>query len=376
MIFELSPIRIGSKLKASNSKLDNNKRSDSKSGFSRLKSLSAASLIGVAGLLGGGSVRAASTPLDLTVIRGGVNWEDIDNNSNFPSSSDVTTTNGAFYSTETEAFGINDASITASDTGDAFDNALQLAVDGNLFINPDATVDLTGDTVTSDVVSGIVPGIDAQIQYQFFPGRPVVRGLFSLTNTTGASIAVDPVILSDYGSDQTTTVQATSDGDTVIENSDFWYITDDDDESDTGDAFDSDPRITTTRYGAGAAVVPLNALTPDDSAPAIAVSGLRYPVTIPAGETRRIMVFMEVNDPTASVASAVASAADFASTAAAQSAGLLVGLSPTQINEIINYVGTIPSAQAVPVLTPIGLLGLIGLLGGAGFFELRRRKQS
>ena len=242
-------------------------------GFSRLKGLASAGTIGLAGLLGGVSARAASTATGLDVTRGAAVWGNISNNTEFPSSSDMTTTNGAVYiSSSASGFGISTARFSNGVTsfGDAFDNALLLAVDGNLFVNPDATIDLTGDTLTSDVVVDIVPGVDAQIQYQFNTARPIVRALFSLTNTTGAPITVDPVILSDYGSDSNTTTRSTSDGDTNIENSDFWYITDDNGSG--------DPRITTTRYGAGAAVIPLNALTPSDTAPEIAVSGLRYPV--------------------------------------------------------------------------------------------------
>ena len=224
-------------------------------GFARLKGIASAGAIGIAGLLGGVSARAASTATGVTVTRGAAVWGGISNNNDFPSSSDMTTTNGEFYSQYTNAFGIVDANFSngVSTFSDAFDNALLLAVDGNLFINPDATIDLTGDTVTSDVVVDIVPGVDAQIQYQFYTARPVVRALFSLTNTTGAPIAVDPAVLSDYGSDTSTTTRSTSNGDTTIDNTDFWYITD---EGDTG----NDPRITTTRYGAGAAVVPLKCL--------------------------------------------------------------------------------------------------------------------
>lgn len=284
----------------------------------------------------------------------------------------MTTTNGAVYPTATTAFGIKDADFLsdAGVFGGAFDNALLLAVNGNLFLNPDTTVDLTGDTLTSDTVA-IVPGINAQIQYTFFTGRRVVRALFSLTNTTGSPITVDPVVLSDYGSDSRTTVRATSDGDTTIETADFWYITDD-------TLGNSDARITTTRYGAGAAVVPFNALTPDGVAPAIAVSGLRYPVTIAAGQTARILVFMELSNPGIPEAQAVADAADFESLANLQAAGLLTNISVQQQSEIINYVAPAasPPPVAVPVMNGWGYLALFGVLGGLGFFELRRRHQT
>ena len=340
-------------------------------GFKRLKGLASAGAIGVAGLLGGVSARAATTATGLSVTRGGVTWGPISNNTEFPSSSDQTTTNGATYiSSSASGFGISDARYTNGTTAfnDAFDNALLLAVDGNLFVNPDATVDLTGDDLTSDVVNNIVAGVDAQIQYHFYPGRPVVRALYTLTNTTGAPIVVDPVVLSDYGSDDDTTTRSTSDADTTIENTDFWYITDENDD---------DPRITTTRYGTGAAVVPFNALTPSDSAPEIAVTGLRFPTSIPAGETIRIMVFIELGDPNAAPAVQAAAAADFESMPALDAAGLLSDIDDVTRATIINYAfATRPAATAVPIFSPLGLLALFGLMGGAGFFEMRRRKPS
>ncbi len=353
-----------------------------KKGFDRLRGMVVAGAIGVAGFAGGVTARAAATATGLSVTRGNVVWSVIGNNTSFPSSSTMTTTNGAVYTIGTSsssssrppAFGIADAILSASSSssgyGDAFDNALLLAVDGNLFVNPTGTMDLTGDTVTSEVVTDIVAGIDAQIAYYFVPTRPVVRALFSLTNTTGAPITIDPVVLSDYGSDTSTRTSATSSGDTTIDNADLWYITD---EGSSGD----DPRIMTSRYGEGAAVVPTNALTPSDTSPMIAVSGLRYNTTVAPGSTVRIMVFMELSDPDdAEIPNAIASAQDYTSLSTLDAAGLLNGITSDQQNEIINYVAVAaapPAAVAVPLM-PIGLLALLGLFGGAGFFELRRRK--
>ena len=373
----------------------------SESGFSRLKGLATAGAIGIAGLAGGNVARAASVGIPINITRGAAFWSSVGNNTSFPSSSTVTTTNGDVYTSDMTAFGIQDATLSDGSGGtfsDGVDNALILAVNGNLFVNPDTTVDLTGDTLTTDTVT-IVPGVDAQIRYNFFPGRPVVRGLFSLTNTTAAPISVNAAILGDYGSDSNTTVRATSDGDTTIENSDFWYITDDlsAPTGPNGPTIDRskphgasspnavlgspDPRITLSRYGAGATVVPLNALTPGIAGPSQATFGLRYPVTIAAGQTVRIMVVMEMSDPTVSEAAAAAAAADFESLDALQTAGLLTGLTPTEQSQLINYGqsgGPPPPATppaSLPTATPTGLAALLAALGGLGFFELRRRKK-
>jgi hypothetical protein len=368
-------------------------------GFARLRGLAVAGAVSVAGMFSAAAARAATTGLPLTVTRSSAVWSGIDNNNSFPSSSTVTTTNGAVYPTATVGFGIGDAGLEGSGGSsgvngidgkgsgffDAFDNALILAVDGTLFQNPDTTVDLTGDTVTSDTAT-IVPGVDAQVRYNFFPGRPVARALFSLTNTTGAPISVDAAVLGDYGSDNGTAVQATSSGDTVIDGADLWYITDDQGGQPSGqnkpgrggDRGFGDPRITLSRYGADADVVPFNALTPGPNSP---VFGLRYPITIAAGATARILVFIELSDPTVSVEAAATAAADFESLDALTSAGLLSGLSSTEIGEIVNYGqpdgGGVPAGPAVelPVMGPGGLFALFGVLGGFGYFELRRRRK-
>jgi hypothetical protein len=380
------------------------------SGFNRMKSLAAASAISIAGFVGGGVARAASTGLPLDVTRSSVRWSRIDNNSSFPSSVTVTTTNGVVYPSFQLAYGIRDGILgsggggtrpagaggingtTAGPFSDAFDNALILSVDGNLFLNPDSTVDLTGDTVTSDTVA-IVPGVDAQVRYTFIPGRPVVRALYSLTNTTGAPISVNAAVLGDYGSDQNTEVVATSNGDTTIDGSDLWYITDDQGGGVRSEGKPKrvkanapngtpDPRITLSRYGTGAAVIPSNALTPGNGDSQNATFGLRYPVTIAPGATARILVYAELSNPTASIAGAVASAADFESLAALQNAGLLSGLTATETSEIVNYVAPVgpppPPATTVdlPALSPSGLLTLFGVVGGFGYFELRRRKKN
>lgn len=338
-----------------------------KKGFARIRGLMAAGAVGLAGIMGGGSARAATTALPLSsVARGSARWFSIGNNSSFPSGFTVTTANGAVIPSFQTGFGITDASL-ASDS-DAFDNFLILGVDGNLFVNPDGDVDLTGDTLTSDVVTNIVAGIDAQIQYYFAPGRPVVRALYSLTNTTGAPISVDAGVFGDYGSDSNTTIRSTSDGDNTIENSDFWYMTD--------EGFGSDPRITLSRYGTGATVVPINALTPGSANNQQATTGLLYPTTIPAGETRRILVFVELSNPVISEAQAVTDAADFESLQALTNAGLLVGISSTELDEVVNY-GAVTSSQSAPVAVPamgqLGLLSLLGALGGIGGLALRRR---
>jgi MYXO-CTERM domain-containing protein len=336
-------------------------------GFERLRGVAAMALMGVGAFMGG-SARASSKTMAFDVTRGAV-WSTVTNSDSLFSGTVRTTTNGlklaktgtGSSSTAPDAFGIDDASISGHN--DAFDNALNLVVGGKAFVNPDTTVDLTGDTVTSDKVTNIIPHIDAQVTYWFSPTRPVVRAVYALTNTSGADITTDVLVAGNYGSDDSTTVEATDSSDTTIEKADKWFI--------TSDTAASDPIILTTRYGTGAGVVPTNALTPgggeDDY-------GFRYHVTVPANSTIRVMVFHEIaNSATAGIVTTLTSAAaDYDSLATLQAAGLLTGLSATEKAEIVNYV---PKADARSGDSGGG--GALGgiALAGLGLAALRRRQR-
>lgn len=305
-------------------------------GFKRLKGMASVSALGFAGLFGVGSGRAGGSTVStgFNITTANATWVDFGNNSSFPSSSTMTTTNGDVYTSQSSpsAFCYSDGRVVegTDNFGDAFDCAMLLAVDGSLFVNPDSSVDLTGTTVTSDVVNNIVPGIDAQIQYHAYTNRRLIRGLFTLTNSGPGPIFVNAAILGDYGSDNDTNTLTTSNNDTNIENADLWFITNDND--------NGDPVITTTRYGVDAEVVPLNALTPSNSAPMVAVYGLRYPLDIPAGATVRIMTFHEMGPADDLLIPAqVAAAKDFESMTAVDAAGLIDDLDETVRASIVNY---------------------------------------
>jgi len=309
----------------------------SKSGFERLRSVAAMGLMGVGALMGG-SARATtknipvSTSRNIGTVKSGIVVSS-------GRSDQLTTTNGAIISAGPALnvrVSLSYSTITTTTTTwttDAVDSGLTLAVGGNLFVNPDGDVDVSGDmttgvTVTSDTVADIVSGIDASVQYYFSPDRPVVRALYTLENTTSSPIDTDLLVLGDIVGDDPL---ATEGGDNTIDNIDKWYVT----SSWSGVA------LTTSRYGDGATVVPTNAITPGVLPSPLATSGtdnygLRYAVSVPANGTVRVMVFHEVATPT-SAAQLATSAADFESLAAAQSAGLIEGLSDTELSQIVNY---------------------------------------
>ena len=327
-----------------------------KKGFDRLRGVAAASAMGL-GLLGGaGSVRAvtvttktkvgfntnswyttsSSTTSWLTVAVP-TYWAGIGNRSDMMGNQSITTSGGFSLTAGQSAFGIDDGVVWH--LAYVYDGAMFLAVGNNLFVNPDNTVDLTDYTLTTDTVVNITPGVDAQIQYHFIERADlktaVIRALYSVTNTTGGDVSTSLLVMGNYQSNEKTTVQGTSDGDLIVEATDYWvasnnYI------GDTPEyAFWSDTVVSS--HGAGAAVVPVVAMTlgsPTGGSGLTDNFGYRYDVTIPAGETVRVLAFNAMSEV---MSQALVGATDFESLGAANTAGLLSGLTATQLSEIVNY---------------------------------------
>lgn len=309
-----------------------------KSGFDRLKGLASAGAFSFGGLLGGMSARAASVPTGLSIIRSTQSWQNIGNSTFF---STLTSSNGGVINSNQQAYCIADAvvgtQLTITSTlpplayNDAFDNTLALSVDGEFFINPDTTIDLTDDVVTSDTMENIIDGIDTNIQYRFYQPRQLVRALFQLTNTTQSSIDLSALVFGQFGSTDETVVKTSSNGDQVIEVNDMWYITSDDRDA----MFAPDPFVTTSRYGIGASVVPLNGFNPavDDG-----FYGLRYELTVPPQESVYIMIFQELGYPTTeALPEQIRKAKDFTSLSRLDAANLISDLNAEIRSKIVNY---------------------------------------
>ena len=340
-----------------------------KKGFDRLRGVAAASAMGL-GLMAAGSARAASTTLPIaTLTRGTAIWRSIQNQSLLFSATttamsrriltDTTLPSTVVFSylasssSLSPAFAIAD--VSASGFAEAFDNVLHLAVNGVLFVNPDASVDLTGDTITSSTQT--LADVDTEIQYYFHPNRPVVRAMYSFTNNSSGSLDIKALIAGALSSDLTTTIQATSTADTINnipvldEALDLWRVSND--QTSFGTDSSTDPAITLTRFGTGASVIPVSVLTLGDGSLNTGGPdnfGERYDITILAGETARILVFAEINK---TITDATSCAVDFASLDAAFTAGMLTGLSFTEVNEVVNYgaLGTVtaPATTCVKV---------------------------
>jgi len=293
------------------------------------------------GLIGAGSARAASTALPIAnLTRGTAIWKTIQNQSPLFSGTfgtivtDTSQGFSHFAGSSLTAFAIAD--VSASGFAEAFNNALHLAVNGVLFVNPDTSVDLTGDTVSSDTLT--LAGVDTEIQYYFHPVRPVVRAMYSFKNTSSSEISIKALIAGALSSDLTTTIQGTSidsSSPVIADDLDLWRVSND--QTNFGTNSSTDPAITLTRFGTGASVIPVSVLTLGDVSSNTGDPdnfGERYHISIAAGETARILVFAEISK---TIAEATSSAVDFASMDAAFTAGMLTGLSFTEVNEVVNY---------------------------------------
>ncbi len=257
--------------------------------------------------------------LPVTVTTGGAKWS-VSNSTSGP----FVGQNGSV-----DAFGISDASLTGPGRGDAYDGAFIMAVNGVTYADPDGTVDLTGTTVTSDPAT--LFGLNVSVQYYFDPATATIRALYTFTNPTANTISATASVGHDLGSDSDTIIENTSDGNNLLDSNDRFLITSD-------GTVGGDPVLTFVRFGFGSVEsLPVTAIAPGvnpvngDGNDAYIDS---YDITVPAGATRRILVFGQLSD---SVANANTAVSTFDSNTSVTAAGLLTGLTPTQLAEIVNW---------------------------------------
>ena len=346
-------------------------------GFKRLR-IAAASAGAVAASLFGGfsrSARAVDTPTPINVIAGGVSWTDIENaGSNF---GNCTSSDGPADGKRDEqpqggnttfCLAISEASLVSPNRTDGLDGGLQVGLNDFGFINPDGTLDLTGTTVrTNTVVLRGGPPVSIEVEYFFSPSQPVVRALYSFNNFGQSAFTGTANVASNLGSDGNTTIQATQDGDTVVETTDRWIVTSD--QAPTS----GDPVLLWIRQGVGAP-------TGVSATPQVPGAGNdnfkdNYPLNIPVGQTRRIMVFLRLGTD---VPTSTAAAPTFDNLTTLNAAGLLSGLSAQQQGEIVNWAPAAPTGVSfvsnVPSLSDLGKLALALILGGAALVALGRRQ--
>ena len=226
-------------------------------------------------------------------------------------------------------FGFEDAGFPSPN--DAYDGGWLISVNGVRFADPDGIVDLTGNVLTAGPAA--MSGLNVSVQHYFSATDQLVRVMVFLQNPTGAPISAAVNATTNFGSDATSVVNATSSGDALVSLADRWLV--------TSDGGPTDEVNTLVLYGPGLpAAVPV---AYSEAAP-FTCSGTQgldtsFNVTVPANSTRSLMFFGGIGGVTVAdntVASAQASAALFDSNATLP-ADWLTGLNATQQSQILNW---------------------------------------
>lgn len=188
-----------------------------------------------------------------------------------------------------------------------------------------------------------------------------IRFLSVVTNNGGAAVSVNLVSGNNLGSDSTTAITATDNGNATAEAADRWVASFQNFSGNTS----SDPRLAHVFFGNGGAVGLANLSFQDgDDNPFWA-----YTLTLQPGETRAIAVFATGQE---SRAAAAAKGAELAAYPAAAQACL----NETELTQVANFLGVPEGPQTpvveVPTVTEVGLLALALLLAGSGLLLFRR----
>jgi len=230
--------------------------------------------------------------------------------------------------------------------GDAFDSAAVLAVNGSYFANGSIIA-----TPTS-IATGTTPmsGLNVSAQFDALSTGPILRSLFTFTNTTGGLVNAPVTLMHNFGSDGNTQIRATSSGDTTVTTADRWVVT-----NDAG----GDPENLSVLWSAGG-------LAPSSVSTTVFTSagseGLRadFNLAIGAGQTVSLLFFNQItNDPVGG--SGIASNPGIFD---ALTSDLTAGLNSNQLGSVVNWnVG-----GGTPPTVPDG--AMFGVLEAAAAFVL------
>jgi hypothetical protein len=235
--------------------------------------------------------------------------------------------NGGECSFNSPGLGVFDVGLTTQGPlEDAFDGGLMVFVNNQQYVSPD-TVDLTGTTLSSGPVS--LSGLNTSVQYYASPTNATLRTFIRLTNPTTNSITVPVTVATNFGSDETTQIISTSSGDTTFTTADRYIITDD------SSTVGGDPTNTSVVAGSGSPQAPPSAVS-NTVFECAGTEGVlvTYQVTVPAGETRSVLLFNQVNSTSTQATTDVGAFNDNTTLAATD---FLAGLSPSDLATVVNF---------------------------------------
>ncbi len=289
--------------------------------------------------------QAAVVSLGQTVIQGGVVYSNINN-----AAATIGLPGGGLIG---GAYGISDATIVGG-RGDAFDGFGGIVVNGVAFQQPGNQVDLTttgAGTFLNTITPANIGGINTSLDYFMSAASPTLRVFGTFTNTTSGTLSATVSYGGNMGCDSNCTIEDSSTGDNAFQSAlDRWFITSD-------GPVDSDPFLTFVRFGPGGQLASSTPAVPsEDFHGNVDLFGDIWTLSLDPGETKSLMWFANFND---SLAAAQAGTPVFNDLSTLGAAGLLAGLSPTQIAGTANW-------EQQPVATtpePSSLIGLGSLLG-------------
>lgn len=207
---------------------------------------------------------------------------------------------------------------------DAYDGMAGVYVGGSMY-NP-STVAATTSSLTGSAES--LANLDVTVSFTALRDSSTLRQLVTLSNPGASDVETTVDWAGNYGSDTATQIIATGSGDTAFSSSDSYLVTAD------STTTPSDPVNTVVFYGSGG--------TPTATTNSVLIAcqvggggdsvGVEYAVTVPAGATRYLVVFLQMDQTI-----------DEATAAAPQLAGAKAnskyfrGLSKKTFSNILNW---------------------------------------
>ena len=167
---------------------------------------------------------------------------------------------------------------------DAFDGGGMLKVGGTTFKDGDGQGDLVGQSLSTGPVKA--GNLRVSRTDTALATSPTLRSVIGLRNPTNSSVSTTVIWDNGLGSDGAEAVRASSDGNKSFTAADRWVVS-----SDSATA-PHDPPVTAALFGKQGAVTANAVLDAPGGTGCITVS---FRVSVPAGSTRYLMLFLEMH---------------------------------------------------------------------------------
>ncbi len=271
----------------------------------------------------------------------------------------VADNDGNFYNNKTGKSGncIDDAELNyhTFNRGDAYDGAFEFFINIQDSVYTESglaaipkTVDTTGTTISMS--EQLINGLYVSKSYYFSPTSPIVRAAFKIRNPTPNNISTKVGIYANMGSDNATLMDTSSTDGTNLSNADRWMVTTDGYSYNAGD-----PINTWVRFGPGVVQSsPIFGQKPESGSDDYLDT---FAISVPANSYAIILQFNRMDSTRAA---ARTNTATFNTTASLQAAGLLTGLSNSDLANVVNwnFSSILPSAEPTVAASNLRFTGV------------------